>query len=409
MPVQKKDRDTTWTIDSNNKTWTLAENAKISVTDQHGISENGYEGSRIRVLGDITVKGDNFAGVYMTGEQSSVLVGDHSRINAKQADYGIRSEDSFVKITNRGTVDGGYYGVSSGSDNTVRNFGSISGQHGVYSGSESRIINHGDIHGVEEGINVEGYGYVRNEKGGVISSEHTALKFETSGLMEIVNKGLIRSDDVAIDGADQVKVTNYGRIVGDIAFGEFEDRLDTRNGVIKGDVYGGGGDDIYFVGKSAVNIIEDAGGSGGHDRVSSTAGHLLKANVEDLFLLGSKNIDGAGNASDNYMRGNSGDNNLFGLAGSDFLSGKGGNDRLTGGGMDDVFEFIGNFGTDRITDFENGIDKLKIGGITSQQDLDALDIHEKNGDLYIELGHGDRVIIDDMLLSDLSYQDFSQT
>ena len=409
MPIQKTDRDTQWNITQNNKTWTLAESAKITVTGQNGISESGYDGSNVRVLGDITVKSAGYSGIFFTGEDASILIGSNARINAKQADFGIRSDGTFADIVNRGTVDGADYGIYGSGDDTLRNFGNISGDTGVaFGGSESRIVNHGQVRGLQDGITMESEGYLRNEKGGMIVSEQAAIEFNGSGLSEVVNRGLIRSDDVAIHSAGSVHIKNSGRIVGDIEMGGLADTLDTRKGVIKGDVFGGDGNDLYFVGKSSVTIIEEAGGSGGHDRVSSTSGHLLETNIEDLFLLGRKDIDGAGNASDNLIAGNKGDNNLFGLDGNDFISGGGGNDVLYGGDGADAFIFVHLFGIDRIADFTDGSDKLDIEGVLSQQHFDELDIIEKNGNLIIDMDFGNKVIIEDMLLSQLSYaQDFA--
>jgi Ca2+-binding RTX toxin-like protein len=92
---------------------------------------------------------------------------------------------------------------------------------------------------------------------------------------------------------------------------------------------GGVGDDIYHVDDAGDRVVERVGE--GHDRVYSTIDYRLTANVEDLVLDGSGDINGTGNVLDNAIAGNDGDNVLNGGAGDDDLTGGLGDDRLTGG------------------------------------------------------------------------------
>ncbi len=78
---------------------------------------------------------------------------------------------------------------------------------------------------------------------------------------------------------------------------------------------GGSGDDLYLVSDSLVTVMEAAGE--GLDSVHSSVSVALWDNVENLTLVGTGNIDGAGNALDNLLQGNSGSNELAGGAGND--------------------------------------------------------------------------------------------
>ncbi|HEY9105960.1 MAG TPA: cadherin-like domain-containing protein, partial [Roseateles sp.] len=75
---------------------------------------------------------------------------------------------------------------------------------------------------------------------------------------------------------------------------------------------GGAGDDTYVVDNLGDNVTENLGE--GTDLVKSSVSFMLGANVENLTLTGSANIDGSGNALDNIILGNTGNNLLDGGA-----------------------------------------------------------------------------------------------
>jgi len=98
---------------------------------------------------------------------------------------------------------------------------------------------------------------------------------------------------------------------------------------------GGDGNDTYKVDDPNDKIVEKDGE--GKDLVESTAdNYTLPANVEDLTLMGTENINGTGNELPNVITGNTGDNRLDGGGGNDTLDGGGGNDRLVGGPDNDM-------------------------------------------------------------------------
>jgi hypothetical protein len=116
---------------------------------------------------------------------------------------------------------------------------------------------------------------------------------------------------------------------------------------------GGSGNDTYTVDNIGDVVTENL--NAGTDTVKASISYTLDANVENLTLLGSENLNGTGNDLKNSIRGNSGDNILNGGVGADTLTSGAGNDIL-------IFQFGQSTvnATDRILDFEIGIDKIDL-------------------------------------------------
>jgi Ca2+-binding RTX toxin-like protein len=112
---------------------------------------------------------------------------------------------------------------------------------------------------------------------------------------------------------------------------------------------GGAGNDSYVVDSAGDVVIELAGG--GVDIVRSSVSHTLAAEVENLTLTGVLPIAGTGNGLANTLVGNAAANTLDGGAG---------NDRLTGAGGADVFVLGSTLGSDTITDFAAGVDRVSV-------------------------------------------------
>lgn len=145
------------------------------------------------------------------------------------------------------------------------------------------------------------------------------------------------SGDDKLDGGGD-NDTMYG--------GDGNDQLYSGSG--NDQMYGGFGNDLFVITATSSGATITEFGGEGIDTVQSALSHLLSANVENLTLTGSANIDGLGNGEANVILGNSGANLLTGGAGNDrieggdgddVIAGDQGNDRLTGGSGADTFQF----------------------------------------------------------------------
>lgn len=149
-------------------------------------------------------------------------------------------------------------------------------------------------------------------------------------------------------------------------------------------------------------IIVDEKPNAGIDTVNSHISYTLTANVENLALQGTADLNGTGNELDNMITGNSGSNTLSGLAGNDtifataglsnILIGGTGNDTLYGSVGNETYEFELGFGQDTILDFD-GDDKIKFGQNINYEDILITDAGENR---FIEIeGTTDSIIIKD--------------
>jgi Ca2+-binding RTX toxin-like protein len=160
-------------------------------------------------------------------------------------------------------------------------------------------------------------------------------------------------EDLYLQGTSDID--GVGNDIGNYLFGnDGDNHLDGRGGndYLFGNggedvLDGGAGDDYLDGGSGADTLSGDTGNDGyrvdhwgdrvievddgGIDSVTSRVGFTLGDFVENLYLSGEEDINGAGNGLDNIIVGNDAANTLSGEGGDDTLDGAAGNDTLYGG------------------------------------------------------------------------------
>jgi subtilisin-like proprotein convertase family protein/Ca2+-binding RTX toxin-like protein len=161
---------------------------------------------------------------------------------------------------------------------------------------------------------------------GATTGDHTSSAssdiFWTGEIIQNVYKGV---GDDTITGTSVANYLNGGGGNDSLVGAGGNDTLD--GGLGNDTLVGGTGDDLYCVDSTTDVVVENA--SEGTDKVLSSANFTLSTNVENLTLVGSNNLSGAGNSVANVIVGNYGNDTLFGASGSDSLSGGTGNDMST--------------------------------------------------------------------------------
>lgn len=236
-------------------------------------------------------------------------------------------------LDNSGRIEGGYAVDVSGSNGAIVNSGKMIGQFsGLFLGPGL------DEPGVAATI----------ENSGLIKGEMSAYIY--SGPVHITNSGIMDGDILATNS--QLTLINSGAIKGNVKLGYENDIYQaTNDGFVTKFVFGGDGNDLLT-------------GAGRADTLR-------------------------GGTGDDVLSGQGGKDTLRGGAGDDLLTGGAGNDVLIGGGGKGVFVFEMNAGSDRVEDFKDGKDILRLkdhaGGFAS------LTITDANADLRVV--HDSGVII----------------
>ena len=128
---------------------------------------------------------------------------------------------------------------------------------------------------------------------------------------------------------------------------------------------------------------------------------FVGTNFTDELFGGKGNDILIGDDGNDYLSGGKGKDIVVGGAGDDVLSGGKGQDKLIGGSGADTFVFAGRSGKDAVLDFDVSTDVLLIqtdNKITSIEDVVARASENNRGDVVINLGHRDKIILKGLTL-----------
>lgn len=170
-------------------------------------------------------------------------------------------------------------------------------------------------------------------------------------------------------------------------------------------IFGDEGNDVIWGGVGADKIY----GGDGRDRVQySEASSGVLVDLASSFLnLGEASGDSYASIEDIFgssyndrLRGDAGNNTIWGGNGKDFLQGREGDDLLYGGAGSDTFFFVRNWGSDKVMDFEIGIDVINFVnfGIAGDSIGDYFD--QVGSDLVFEFGMS-RLLIHNTTFEDI--------
>lgn len=249
-----------------------------------------------------------------------------------------------------------------------------------------------------------------------------------TGDASVVNYLYGELGDDTLNGSDGVDVL-VGGIGSDSYFGgNGDDWLYITADDIPSNISAGGGQDRVFIdaqGASThsldVGMIEaEIVYGGGEDNVMNassalTTVYLIGAGGDDQ-LTGGNSVDVLlGYDDDDTLMGGHSRDWLYGGNGSDILNGGSGDDFLIGGqglnampdGVQDTFVFDPNFGTDRVYEFDNGIDLIDLTSLPGLTFSDlAISAVDGGVNTEVSVGGGGEIYMMGIAMSDIDATDF---
>lgn len=184
-------------------------------------------------------------------------------------------------------------------------------------------------------------------------------------------------------------------------------------------IYGGMGDDVLFGGRPDLLDGDEADticGDKGNDLIFGNQGDdsLHGGDGDDTIYGGQGNDVIIGDAGNDVLSGDKGNDTLWGLAGDDSLNGGAGDDSLwggegsdtlTGGEGSDTFVIGENPASDNdfITDFDNGVDKIRLLGGLRPEDITP---EQQGANVVLRLGNRTLATLLDTDLGNVNGSDF---
>ena len=220
------------------------------------------------------------------------------------------------------------------------------------------------------------------------------------GAVEVVNFEILKFTDLQLTGEDIARFLspNVATSGGDFLRGDAAN--DVFRGMAGDDTINGFGGDDNLRGNGGRDELNGAAGAdtliggGGADTLIGGFGvdQLRGGAGRDKLNGGAGQDFVAGNGGADQLRGGGGRDDLEGGGGADTLNGGRGADELTGGGGRDLFQFKTGDGFDRITDFQQGRDRIEI--LRGAEDFDDLSLSQAGQNVRIAFGNV-RILVED--------------
>ncbi|MEZ5842691.1 MAG: calcium-binding protein [Hyphomicrobiaceae bacterium] len=173
---------------------------------------------------------------------------------------------------------------------------------------------------------------------------------------------------------------------------------------------GGDGNDVLFF-TTGDTLIGGNGSDYGvaEDLAGASVALGATSGVEALYgNVGGDTLDASAMTTRVTLDGRAGNDTIIGGTASDLLFGGTGNDTITGGAGGDFFYFANGFGTDTITDFEDGSDRFNLAAISGLDNFDQLTITQDGADVVISVTAtpADTIRVEGALVAQFSASDF---
>jgi Ca2+-binding RTX toxin-like protein len=187
------------------------------------------------------------------------------------------------------------------------------------------------------------------------SAAKVSMAWSQAGSSDVHTSGFERL--ILSTGSGDDVIDTHGYKSADVISGAGDDML-LGGGAAAATMAGGTGNDTYVVDSKSDVVVEAAGA--GIDMVQASMSYKAVANIEDVLLLGTGNLNATGNGDNNQLIGNDGANQLKGGGGDDTLIGGAGADTLAGGAGADTFVMGSLNAADLFADFQSSIDHLLV-------------------------------------------------